>query len=62
MSKIVYFEICTDKVGMIIKTYELKNAEISIIEYDDLSDVGWNESFNRLAEYLEKEIKWGIVA
>jgi len=55
--KIVHFETCTDEIGRIVKTYELQNAGISIIEYNNLSEVGWNESFDRLAEYLEKEIK-----
>ncbi len=56
----IHFEIFSDKKGRIIKTFELKNAGISIIEYDDINTVAWNESFDLLAKYLEKEIKSGI--
>ena len=44
-----------DDVGSIVRTYHLQNAQISLIEYKDLNEVSWNESFNRLAEYLENE-------
>jgi hypothetical protein len=44
---------------MIVKTYKLHNAGISLIEYNNLNELVWNDSFDRLAEHLENEIKWG---
>jgi hypothetical protein len=43
---------------MIVKTCKLQNAGISLIEYNNLNEVMWNDSFDRLAEHLENEIKW----
>ena len=59
MSRNVCLEIDNNKIGMIVKTYKLQNAGISLIEYNNLNDIMWNDSFDRLAEHLENEIKWG---
>lgn len=52
------FEIATIDMGRIIKTNPLNNAKISLIAYNSLNEICWNVSFDRLAEYLESEIKW----
>lgn len=59
MSRNVYLETYNNKIGMIVKTCKLQNAGISLIEYNNLNEVMWNDSFDRLAEHLENEIKWG---
>jgi hypothetical protein len=57
LSKIVHFEIVNDNIGNIVKTVKLKNAKVSLINYTNLNVVDWNESFERLTDYLENEIK-----
>jgi hypothetical protein len=59
LSRNLHFEITKNKIGKIVKTYKLHNAGISLIEYNNLNEVSWNDSFDRLAEHLENEIKWG---
>jgi hypothetical protein len=59
LSRNLHFEIVEHKNRMIVKTYKLHNAGISLIEYNNLNELVWNDSFDRLAEHLENEIKWG---
>ena len=60
MSRTANFEIgINDHVGN-ITIYNLKHAKISLIEYTDIKNPKWNDSFEKLAEYLETEINWGL--
>jgi hypothetical protein len=41
-----------------VKTNKLQNAAISLIKFDKMNEISWNESYDRLTEYIENDIKW----
>ena len=43
-----------------ITTFNLEHAKISLIGYTDLTHLKWNDSFEKLAEYLENETNWNL--
>ena len=58
MSRDVHIEIGTDDLGNVVKTVKLQHAGVSLINFGSLDEVCWNESFDRLADYLESEMNW----
>lgn len=58
MSRNVYIELATDDRGNVVKTVKLQHAGVSLINFGSLDEVDWNESFDRLADYLESEMNW----
>ena len=58
MSRIVHFEIANNNQENDIKIVQLQNAGVSLINYGNLNIFRWNESFDRLADYLENELNW----
>ena len=60
MSRTAHFEIGIDDQGGNIKIYNLEHAKISLIGYTDLNDLKWNDSYEKLAEYLENDVNWGL--
>jgi len=58
LSNVARFEIANDDQRRNITIYNLKNAKISLIGYNDLNEVNWNESFDKLTKYIENEINW----
>ena len=58
MSRNVHIEIATDDLGNVVKTVKLQHAGVSLINFGSLDEVDWNESFDRLADYLESEMNW----
>ncbi len=60
LSSTEHFEIGLDDQEGNIAIYNLEHAKISLIGYTDLTDLKWNDSFEKLAEYLENEMNWGL--
>ncbi|MGB7968525.1 MAG: hypothetical protein WCF28_03000 [Methanobacterium sp.] len=60
MSSTEHFEIGIDDQRGNITIYSLEYAKISLIGYTDLANLKWNDSFEKLAEYLENEVNWGL--
>jgi hypothetical protein len=60
LSRTAQFQIGINDQGGNIKIYNLEHAKISLIGYTDLNNIEWNESFEKLAEYLENEVNWGL--
>ena len=60
LSRNEHFEIGMNDQGGNITIYNLEHAKISLIGYTDLKNLKWNDSFEKLAEYLENEINWGL--
>lgn len=58
MSRNVHIELATDDRGNVVKTVKLQHAGVSLINFGSLDEVDWNESFDRLADYLESEMNW----
>jgi len=58
LSRNVYIELATDDRGNVVKTVKLQHAGVSLINFGSLDEVDWNESFDRLADYLESEMNW----
>ena len=60
MSRTAHFEISIDDQGGNITIYNLEHAKISLIGYTDLTNLKWNDSFEKLVEYFENEVNWGL--
>ena len=60
MSRNENFEIGINDQRGNITIYNLEHAKISLIGYTDLNNPKWNDSFEKLAEYLENEMNWGL--
>ena len=58
MPRIVHFEIANNSQENDVKIVQLQNAGVSLINYGNLNIFSWNESFDRLADYLESEMNW----
>lgn len=59
MSRTSSFKVNVDNKRN-ITIYNLEHAKISLISYNDLKQIKWNDSFDKLAECLENESNWGL--
>ena len=60
MSRTAHFDLGIDDQGENISILSLEHARISLIGYTDLNNLKWNDSFEKLAEYLENEANWSL--
>lgn len=60
MSRTSSFEESVDGKRRNITIHNLEHAKISLISYNDLKQIKWNDSFDKLAECLENESNWGL--
>ena len=59
MSRIGHFELTTDDLGHVVKTYKVQLARISMIKLG-VYEFDFNESFDILTEHLEMEMNGDI--
>ncbi len=60
MSRTSSFKVSDEDKRRNITIYNLEHAKISLISYNDLKQIKWNDSFDKLAECLENESSWGL--